>query len=123
MSISFNAFHQKDNAFHFVDLPDDIELCLSSANGTDLLNTLGIEDSCSSAPWPIEAFRALVTVARRKRLDYRSPEIPTTAHQEPGHAMVIDCGRSEGYIERRLEDLSDFLNESREAGATHIGWG
>jgi len=46
-----------------------------------------------------------------------------TAHQEPDRILIIDCGRSEGYIDHRLNNLSDFLNESVEAGATHIGWG
>jgi len=37
--------------------------------------------------------------------------------------LVIDCGRAEGYIEQKLAQLSDLMNEGVEIGATHVGWG
>jgi hypothetical protein len=36
---------------------------------------------------------------------------------------LIECGRREGYVERRLKDLSDLINHGLDAGATHVGWG
>ncbi len=123
MSINFNVYRETTTGFDLVDVPDQLEVSVSSANGRDLLHALGIEQTCSDDPWPIHCFRALITVARRKRLDHQSPEIPVTEHVTPGRCTFIDCGRPEGYIERRLCDLSHLLNHSVEAGATHIGWG
>ena len=37
--------------------------------------------------------------------------------------LMIDCGRAEGYIERKLAQLSDLVNDAVEVGATHMGWG
>jgi hypothetical protein len=123
MSIDFSPLRQTDNDFDWVAVPEHLELSLSTANGLDLLDALGIEETYSNDHWPIQCFRVLVTVARRKRLDYRSPEIPWSEHSAPGRCTFIDCGRTEGYIERRLSDLSDLLNHAIAAGATHIGWG
>ena len=35
---------------------------------------------------------------------------------------IIECGRPEGYVERRLKVLSDLVNRGLVAGATHVGW-
>jgi len=35
--------------------------------------------------------------------------------------LVIDCGRPEGYVERKLAKLCDLVNEGVEIGATHVG--
>lgn len=122
MTIQFTPLRLNDDRFQSVNLPDDFEFCFSNANGLDLLDALGIEDAYATQPWPIQCFRALVTVARRKRLGHISPEIPTTEDRKEGRLTVIDCGRREGYIERRLEELSNLLNRSIEAGATHMNW-
>jgi hypothetical protein len=37
--------------------------------------------------------------------------------------VLIDCGRNEGYIERKLALLSDLVNRAAELGATQLGWG
>jgi len=37
--------------------------------------------------------------------------------------LVIDCSRAEGYIEQKLTQLSDLVNEGVEIGATDVGWG
>jgi hypothetical protein len=58
--------------FDLVDVPEHLELSLSSANGQDLLDALGIEETYSDTPWSIDCFRALVTLARRERLDHQS---------------------------------------------------
>jgi hypothetical protein len=123
MSIDFSPLRKTDNEFDWVAVSDQLELSLSTANGLDLLDALGIEETYSNDPWPIQCCRVLVTVARRKRLGYRSPEIPRSERSAPGRCTFVDCGRSEGYIEQRLSDLSDLLNQAIAAGATHIGWG
>src|SRR5208282_4636237 len=103
--------------------PMSVSFSLSNANAADVLDALGIEDSFSERPWPIPCFRALLIVARRKRLGHASPAIPVTETQEPGKMLVIDCGRPEGYIEQKLSKLSDLVNEGIEIGATRVGWG
>ena len=121
MSVSFTLY--KANGQRFDPLPghDDREFSLSNANAADVLDALGIEDSFSERPWPIPCFRALLIVARRKRLGHASPAIPVTETRKPGTMLVIDCGRAEGYIEQKLAKLSDLVNEGVEIGATHVG--
>ena len=123
MSVSFTLL--KANGQRFDPLPghDDREFSLSNANAADVLDALGIENSFSERPWPIPCFRALLIVARRKRLGHASPAIPVTETRKPGTMLVIDCGRAEGYIEQKLAKLSDLVNEGVEIGATHVGWG
>ncbi len=123
MSVSFTLL--KANGHSFIPLPghDDREFSLSHANAADVLHALGLEASFSERPWPIQCFRTLLIVARRKRLGHASPAIPVTETRKPGTMLVIDCGRPEGYIERKLAQLSDLVNEGVEIGATHVGWG
>jgi hypothetical protein len=123
MSVCFTLY--KGNGQRFDPLPghDDREFSLSNANAADVLDALGIEDSYSERPWPIACFRALLVVARRKRLGYASPPIPVTEMRKPGTMLVVDCGRAEGYIEQKFAKLSDLVNEGVEIGATHLGWG
>ncbi len=124
MSITFAVLRQNGQRFDRAPLsPDDSDLSLSNDNAYDVLAALGIDDSCSSSPWPIARFRSLLAVARRNLLGHRSPAIPTTEHSEAGRMTVIECGRPEGYVERRLKDLSDLVNRGLDAGATHVVWG
>jgi hypothetical protein len=121
MSLTFSTY-RRDGAKYISVLTDheDCDLSLSNDNGRDVLQALGIEDICCE--WPISCFRSVLTVARRKRLGHRSPEIPVSADRKPGRMLIIDCGRTEGYIERRLEDLSMLVNRALAAGATHVAW-
>jgi hypothetical protein len=102
---------------------DDREFSLSNANAADLLGALGLEDSFSERPWPIPCFRALLFGARRKRLGHASAAIPVTETTKLETMLVIDCSRAEGYIEQKLTQLSDLVNEGVEIGATDVGWG
>jgi hypothetical protein len=102
MTVSFNPL--KANGQLFTHLPelDDVEFSLSNTNAADVLDALGIEDSFSASPWPLPCFKALLVVARRKRIGHASPAIPLTETREPGSILLIDCGRDEGYIEQKL---------------------
>jgi hypothetical protein len=101
MTVSFNPL--KANGQLFTHLPelDDLEVALSNANAADVLDALGIEDSFSVSPWPLPCFKALLIVARRKRLGHASRAIPVTEMREPGSMLLIDCRprmrRSHGY--------------------------
>ena len=123
MSVSFVLYKASGQRFDPLPGHDDREFSLSNANAADVLDALGIEDSFSERPWPIPCFRALLIVARRKRLGHASRHIPVTETRKPGTMLVIDCGRAEGYIEQRLAQLSDLVNEGIEIGATRVGWG
>ena len=122
MSVSFTLYKAAGQRFDPLLGHDDRDFSLSNANAADVLDALGIEDSFSERPWPIPCFRALLIVARRKRLGHASPPIPVTKMRRPGTMLVIDCGRAEGYIEQQLAQLSDLVNEGVEIGATHVGW-
>jgi hypothetical protein len=121
MTVSFNPL--KANGQLFTHLPelDDLELSLSNANAADVLDALGIEAAFSASPWPLPCFKALLVVARRKRIGHASPAIPLTETREPSSMVLIDCGRDEGYIERKLALLSDLVNRAAELGATMSG--
>jgi hypothetical protein len=123
MTVSFNPLKANGQLFTHLSELDDLEVSLSNANAADVLDALGIEDSFSASPWPLPCFKALLIVARRKRLGHASPAIPVTEMREPGSMLLIDCGRDEGFIERKLALLSDLVNRAGEGGATHIGWG
>ena len=123
MSVSFALYKSSGQRFDLLPGHDDGEFSLSNANAADVLDALGIEDSFSERHWPIQCFRTLLIVARRKRLGHASRALPVTETQEPGKMLVIDCGRAEGYIEQKLAKLSDLVNEGVEIGATHVGWG
>ncbi len=123
MSVSFTLLRANGQSFDPLPGHDDREFSLSNANAADVLDALGLEESFSERPWPIPCFRALLIVARRKRLGHASPAIPVTEIRKPGTMLVIDCGRAEGYIEQKLAKLSDLVNEGVEIGATHVGWG
>ena len=90
----------------------------SSPSPTPTPPTLG-----RASPWPLSCFKALLVVAWRKRIGHASPAIPVTETQEPGSVVLIDCGRAEDNIERKLALLSDLVNRAEELGATHVGWG
>jgi hypothetical protein len=129
MGIEFNPVISDENTGYW-EVPDDarrnpdaFELSLSSSNGLDLLETIGFTESYPEAPQPIDAFAARVTAALRKSIDAPSPEIPVHVDKAPGRVTVIDLGRDEGYINRRLYDLSMLIQKSRRIGATHISWG
>ncbi len=124
MSFTFVVLRQSGQRYDRAPLTaDDSELSLSNENAHDVLDALGIEDTYSSSPWSIAPFRALLTATRRKRLGHQSAAIATTGRCEPGRMTIIECGRPEGYVERRLKDLSDLVNRGLAAGATHIDWG
>jgi len=127
MSVTFCMVRQVGERYQSVLHGDedysDESFNLCNRNAADLLAALGIEDDTMCDRWQINHFRALLTVARRKRLNYSSPEIKTTVDASPGHATFIDCGRDEGYIERRLQELSDLVNKGLDNGATHVSWG
>jgi len=123
MTVSFNLL--KANGQLFTHLPelDGVEFSLSNANAADVLDALGIEDTFSASPWPLPCFKALLAVARRKRIGHASLAIPLTETRAPGSMVLIDCGTDEGYIEQKLALLSDLVNRAAELGATHVGWG
>jgi hypothetical protein len=123
MTVSFNPPRPLVTSSPALPELDDLEFSLSNANAADVLDALGIEDAFSASPWPLPCFKALLVVARRKRVGHASPAIPVTQTREAGSMVLIDCGREEGYIERKLALLSDLVNRAAELGATHIGWG
>jgi hypothetical protein len=123
MTVSFNPLKATGDLFTSLPELDDLEFSLSNANAADVLDALGIEDAFSASPWPLPCFKALLVVARRKRVGHASPAIPVTETREAGSMVLIDCGREEGYIERKLALLSDLVNRAAELGATYIGWG
>ncbi len=61
-------------------------------------------------------------MTRRKHFNHRSAAIPATEHSDPRRMTIIECGRAEGYVERRLKVLSDLANRGLVAGATRVGW-
>jgi len=123
VTVSFNLYKATGDRFDLALSSDDLEFSLSNANAADVLDALGIDTSYSVAPWPLPAFKALLIVTRRKRLGHASPAIPMSRKQESGRITLIECGRAEGYIEQKLAQLSDIMNQGLEIGATHVGWG
>jgi hypothetical protein len=103
--------------------PDAFELNVGNDNGDDLLLAIGLDPAAEQWPMLIDAFSALVTAALRLHLDRRSPTSDPFVDQYPGQMTFIHCGRREGYIEEKLDELAVLVQRSRSAGATHFGWG
>jgi len=124
MTVSFYpyAFDAVTEQFVLVG-PENEVFELSNANASDLLAVLGFEDLWSAPPQPIAAFLGRLTAALRKSTGRPSAEIPVTVDDAPGQLTVIDCGRAEGYLNRWLHELAVLVRHSKEAGATHVGWG
>ena len=76
MTVSFTPLKANGQLFNHLPELDDVELSLSNANAADVLDALGIEDAFSASPWPFSCFKALLVVARRKRIGHASPAIP-----------------------------------------------
>ena len=121
MSVSFyvQCYVGEHGTSRYKNLFPEDDFNLNNRNASELLNALGLEDEGMGMVgcWKINHFRSLLTVARRKRLNHSSPEIPVTVN-----GNWIDGGREEGYIEQRLLQLSDLVNRGLEAGATHVSW-
>ena len=69
MTISFNPLKADGHLFTHLPELDDLEFSLSDANAADL-DALGIEDAYSTNPWPLSCLKALLVVARRKRIGH-----------------------------------------------------
>ena len=127
MTVNFNAY-VRDTAANLWRFPrvanaDPVEsLGVSNTNAADLLAALGLADP-HAEPVPLDVFSNLVTTALRRHLGKRSPAYASVEDIQPGRMSITYCGRSEGYIERRLSELAVMTQEARAIGATHIGWG
>lgn len=129
MSISFHpyVFDTADNTWRIpaaCDIDDerfDINMC--NANALDVLGQIGFPDqSVSDVPVPIEDFLDRVTKALRGQIDRPSPPLESRA-VSTGYGMAIIIGaRQEGYVGKRLHQIALMARQSRDAGATHIGW-
>jgi hypothetical protein len=129
MSISFHpyVFDAADNTWRIPPACDtdderfDINMC--NANALDVLEELGFPDqSTSDEPVPIEDFLERITRALRGQIDRPSPPLETRTVRT-GYGMAIIIGaRQEGYVGKRLHQIALMARQSRDAGATHIGW-
>jgi hypothetical protein len=104
--------------------PERFTLELNNRNAADVLARLGYPgETWLDEPLRIDEFAELVRLALRRSLGTRSPAVESQELPQIDTGMtVIECGRAEGYIERRLYDLAMLAARAREAGATHIGW-
>ena len=101
----------------------EFEIDVCNANAVDLLLALGLEPAPCGDLIAIDVFANLVTAALRRRLGRRSPELPTVEDAQPGRMTIIDVGRDEGYVERKLLALMQAIRRGRAIGATHFSWG
>ena len=63
MSVSLTLYKAAGQCFDPLPGDDHREFSLSNANAAAVLDALGIEDSFSERPWPIQRFRTLLIVA------------------------------------------------------------
>ena len=131
MTVVFAPYSAPDASGQFWRWPDACQhdperftLELNDRNAADVLARLGYPDETwLDDPLPIGEFAALVRTALRRSLGKRSPALATQDLSPIRAGMSIsDCGREEGYVERRLHDLAMLAVRAREAGATHIAW-
>ena len=101
---------------------DDREFSLSNANAADVLDALGIEDSSPNAPGRSTA-SGRSSSSPGASASATLPQ-PSLSPKRGSRNNARDrSGRPEGYIEQKLAQLSDLVNEGVEIGATYVGWG
>lgn len=109
----------------FIPNPDYVEdagMTLSNGNARALLGALGFAlDEDDFAQLPIdEVQRACLKALNGPAAQAVTPStVSGAAVGEPGPTM-IDCGRPEGYMERRLRKLAAIIARGRREGATHL---
>ena len=99
MTISFNRLNGEWSPIHPLPELDDLEFFSTPTPPTSWTPR---SKTPPASPWPLSCFKALLVVAWRKRIGHASPAIPITKTQEPGSMVLIDCGRAEGNIGRKL---------------------
>ena len=125
MSIDFIPYRLMSNNAWVCPL-DDMDAIPNFANGNaaEILDELGFgsEKMWEAAPVTIDLFESAVVLAITGLDGKASQPIGPRITRGDGPTM-IDCGRSYGYMNRRLDDLLNMVKLGRAAGATHVGWG
>lgn len=125
MSITFQAGELIDHANGYKvyePVLGDLECNVSNANGYSILEALCIEaDPCGGLP--INEFIGRGQVWLKRNIGKPSEEIEVTeSRAAPDKCLVIDCGRQEGYLNRRIQELVMLAQEGKAKGATHFTW-
>lgn len=84
---------------------------VSNANAMVLFQALGLEEDYSGII-DREHFHNLCVAWLRKHINRPSQPIETTVTREKGYATIIDCGLPEGYINKRIQQLSKGTSPS-----------
>lgn len=99
-----------------------VDINLANRNARIVLDALGLDPGDSCGAVPISTLHNLITSVLRRRFGTRSPALDVTESGGDGHALMIDCGLDEGYIEATLLRIQRMIAVGKEHGATHIGW-
>lgn len=130
MSINFHPYIKDEETgrwrWMFLDTTktgiEAFRLSLSEAYGLKLLDALGIHETISIDPLPIDIFEPIVENAINTQDGKTSPAIRVRKTQTSAHIQIPHGGRSKDYIDAKLRDLRDLVLRSKEIGATHFGW-
>lgn len=91
-------------------------------NAFDVLRALGVEvDDSSCFEMEIQPFLALCRQWLQRNIGKRSAELPWTEESGGnGRCTMINAGREEGYLNRRIHELTVMLSAGALLGATHV---
>jgi hypothetical protein len=120
MSITFYSGRLIGDTWHHVGEEDD-EANLSNHNACLVFEALGIEaEPCGEIE--IEKAIGLMRSWLRANFNKPSPGEEMSVQGGDGRCTVISFGVSEGYLNRRIHQLSVLAARCKEKGATHVCW-
>lgn len=100
---------------------DDADINLSNANARAILEYLGIADAELCGEIRSFELRNLCTKAIERLLINGDEGVKTTVQKFENGPLVIDYGRPEGYMIRRIKQLYDLTLKAGDIGV--ICWG
>lgn len=98
----------------------DLSVQVSNANAFDLLRFVGIKaEGCGTRPAGEVEGACLIALGMRGADEDRA--LPVRASGGHGQAHMIECGRREGYLRERADQLRELAQAAR-AGGYSVSW-
>jgi hypothetical protein len=97
------------------------EMNCSNANARAILTALGLPaDECGT--FNLKAAAAMCHLWLQAHIDAPDLGVPTTVERGALGAIMIDFGIPQGYLNRRIHELSVIAGAGIALGATHLIW-
>lgn len=121
MSVTFYVARVDEAGKRYESLADIEGLNVSNTNARAIATSLVLAfDEGEMPPVPIDTVLSRCHAFLRNTLGKPDPGVAAVVTEGDGRATLIDCGRSEGYLQIRVKALMDLARAGQARGATHI---